>query len=219
MAREFDVALFAFEDGAPVTPADAAPVLEFCARVVLVEKPRYREPRWSSLLPPDVHEFRSPAMRRALAEVKRSFGHELLQVEYTQLAEYGGDVLVEHDVTFDLYGQIKMRQPGAGAWWDWYRWHRFETGEVRKRQRVVVMSEKDAEMLGRRFRRWRSRTVWIWTSIRRSRNGMGNGCCSSALSGTSPISMPTGFSRSGFGPSYATSFPNLLLPQSAGRTI
>ena len=35
-------------------PPETAPVLEFCARVVLVEKPRYREPRWSTLLPPDV---------------------------------------------------------------------------------------------------------------------------------------------------------------------
>ncbi len=69
MAREFDVELFAFTDG---DPAETAPVLEFCARVVLVEKPRYREPRWSTLLPPEVHEFRSPAMRRAIAEERRA---------------------------------------------------------------------------------------------------------------------------------------------------
>ena len=45
MAREFDVELFAFTDANRAS--NAAPVLEFCARVVLVEKPRYREPRWS----------------------------------------------------------------------------------------------------------------------------------------------------------------------------
>ena len=52
LAREFDVELFAFTDVLPIDalPVDAAPVLEFCARVVLVEKPRYREPRWSTLL-------------------------------------------------------------------------------------------------------------------------------------------------------------------------
>ncbi len=148
MSRDFDIALFAFEDSQPAAPVDPSPLLEFCARVILVEKPRYREPRWSTLLPPEVHEFRSPAMKRALIEVKRSFQYELLQVEYTQLAEYGGDVLVEHDVTFDLYNQIRLRQPRLLTWWDWYRWHRFETAEVRKRRRVVVMSEKDAEMLG-----------------------------------------------------------------------
>ena len=63
MAEEFDVELFAFQDKS--VPPETAPVLEFCARIVLVEKPRYREPRWSTLLPPDVCEFRSSAMRRA----------------------------------------------------------------------------------------------------------------------------------------------------------
>jgi len=146
LAREFDVELFAFADeGAPV---ETAPLVEFCARVVLCAKPRYREPRWSTLLPPEVHEFRSPAMRKALAEERRSFGFELLQVEYTQLAEYGGDVLVEHDVAFDLFGQILHRERTLQAWWDHFRWRRFETRAVRKYRRVVVMSKKDALLLG-----------------------------------------------------------------------
>jgi glycosyltransferase involved in cell wall biosynthesis len=145
MAREFDVELFAFTDAAAI---EAAPILEFCARAVLVEKPRYREPRWSSLLPPEVHEFRSPAMRRALAEERRAFAFTALQVEYTQLAEYGGDALVEHDVTFDLFGQIRRGHPTLNAWWDWFRWHRFETHAVRHYRRVVVMSKKDAKLLG-----------------------------------------------------------------------
>ena len=87
IAREFDVELFAFTEmgNVPSVP-ELAPVLEFCARVVLVEKPRYREPRWSTILPPEVLEFRSPAMRRAIAEERRAFGFERLQVEYTQLA-------------------------------------------------------------------------------------------------------------------------------------
>ena len=90
-------------------------MLEFCARVVLVEKPRYREPRWSTLLPPEVHEFRSPAMRQAIARgAPRLRASKRLQVEYTQLAEYGGDILVEHDVTFDLFGQIARRERTLG---------------------------------------------------------------------------------------------------------
>ena len=148
LAREFDVELFAFTDG-PELP-EAAPVLEFCARAVLVEKPRYREPRWSTLLPPEVHEFRSAAMRRAIAEERPRFGFERLQVEYTQLAEYGGDALVEHDVTFDLFAQILRRRRSLAAWWDWFRWRRFETRALGRYERVVVMSEKDAEMLGPR---------------------------------------------------------------------
>jgi glycosyltransferase involved in cell wall biosynthesis len=145
MAAEFDIELFAFAGDGP--EEEAAPVLAICARVVLVEKPRYREPRWSTLLPPDVHEFRSVAMRRALAEERRSFGFELLQVEYTQLAEYGGDVLVEHDITFDLFGQIARRDRTLSAWWDYYRWRRFETRAAARYRRVVVMSKKDAALL------------------------------------------------------------------------
>jgi glycosyltransferase involved in cell wall biosynthesis len=152
LAREFDVELFAFTDALPI---ETAPVLEFCARVVLVEKPRYREPRWSTLLPPEVHEFRSPAMRRALAEEKRAFGYEALQVEYTQLAEYRGAAecpaaLVEHDVTYDLFAQIQRRQTTLAAWFDWFRWRRFETHAWRKFDRVVAMSKKDAELVGAR---------------------------------------------------------------------
>jgi glycosyltransferase involved in cell wall biosynthesis len=143
MAKQFDVELFAFTDG----PVELPPVLEFCARVVLVEKPRYREPRWSSRLPPEVHEFRSPAMRQAIHEEHRAFGFETLQVEYTQLAEYGGDILVEHDVTFDLFAQIARRERTLSASWDVFRWRRFETHALRQFPRVVVMSEKDAEMV------------------------------------------------------------------------
>ena len=145
-AHDFDIGLFAFTDGPAAL--EAAPVLDFCARVVLVEKPRYREPRWSSLLPPEVHEFRSPAMRQALAEERRTFGYEALQVEYTQLAEYGGEILVEHDVTFDLFTQIARRERTLGALWDLLRWRRFETRAVRRFRSVVVMSPKDADLLG-----------------------------------------------------------------------
>jgi glycosyltransferase involved in cell wall biosynthesis len=149
IAREFDVELFAFSDGPQLPAADLEPVLAFCARVVLVEKPRYRQPRWSTLLPPEVHEFRSPAMHRAIARERRSFGFERFQVEYTQLAEYPGDILVEHDVTFDLFGQIArgVATRTIFTWWDWFRWLRFETRALRRYADVVVMSPKDAAML------------------------------------------------------------------------
>ena len=69
-------------------------------------------------------------------------------MEYTQLARYGGDILIEHDVTFDLFGQIARRERTLTARWDYYRWRRFETRAVRRYRRVVVMSQKDAAMLG-----------------------------------------------------------------------
>jgi ribosomal protein S18 acetylase RimI-like enzyme len=140
-AREFDVILYAFTE-APITEPE--PVLEFCSRVFLVEKPRYREPRWSTFAPPEVGEYFSPAML-ALWRAREA---DVAQVEYTYLASYGGDVLVEHDVTFDLYEQIRARKKTFSAWWDWWRWHRFETRAVREFRSVVVMSEKDRALLG-----------------------------------------------------------------------
>ncbi len=144
-AKEFDIALFSFTDE---DQPEIAPILEFCARVVLVDKPRYRDPCWSTLLPPEVHEFRSPGMAQALADERIAFQFERLQVEYTQLAEYGGDVLVEHDVTFDLFAQVARRERTLAALWDWFRWRRFEARVTRRYPRVVVMSKKDAELLG-----------------------------------------------------------------------
>ncbi len=55
-----------------------------------------------------------------------------LQVEYTQLAQYAGDVLVEHDVTFDLFGQIARRDRTISTCWDCFRWRRFERRAVRR---------------------------------------------------------------------------------------
>ena len=123
---------------------DVDPVLEFCSRVYLVEKPRYREPRWSTIAPPEVCEYHSPAML-ALWRAREA---DVAQVEYTYLASYGGDVLVEHDVTFDLYAQMKARRKTFTAWWDWWRWRRFETSAVKNFRSVVVMSEKDRARLG-----------------------------------------------------------------------
>ncbi|HEX5229524.1 MAG TPA: GNAT family N-acetyltransferase [Bryobacteraceae bacterium] len=147
MSAEFDIFLFAFRDAE--TSDDLRPVLDLCARVILAGKPRYREPRWSTLAPPEVHEFHSPAMSSALARVRAEYKIEALQVEYTMLAPYAGDVLVEHDVTFALYRQIRDGKPTLSARWDQWRWRRFETKWIRRYRKVVVMSESDRTLLDR----------------------------------------------------------------------
>lgn len=147
VAREFDIDLYAFTEG-EIGDADLRPVLDFAARVYLVKKPRYREPRWSTLAPPELEEYRSPEMKKLLRRRETNlFQRDLLQVEYTYLAPYGGDILVEHDVTFDLYAQVRARRPGIGAWWDWWRWRRFERRAIANFRSVVVMSEKDRGLL------------------------------------------------------------------------
>ena len=146
MAEHFDIWLLAFRDRE--TAEDLAPVVELCARVVLVGKPRYREPRWSTVLPPEVREFDSPAMRAALERIRKEYGIGVVQAEYTFLAPYGGDVLVEHDITFELYRQVWERKRSLSAWWDYWRWRRFEEERVAQYRCVVAMSEQDRAVLG-----------------------------------------------------------------------
>lgn len=144
MAEEFDIFLFAFRDRE--TDADFKAVLEHCARVILVGKSRYREPRWSTLAPPEVHEFHSRALVSAIQRIRSEYQIEALQVEYTMLAPYAGDVLVEHDVTFELYRQVWERN--RRGWWDYWRWRRFEKKWAARYRRVAVMSEQDRALLG-----------------------------------------------------------------------
>jgi len=144
-AREFDLFLYCFAE--PGAEGNPGPVLELVHQAVLFEMPRYREPRWASIEPPEVREFRSAALRERLEADREQFGFSLVQAEYTQLAPYTGDVLVEHDVTFDLYAQVAEKKFGFGAWWDWWRWWRFERAAARRMRRVVVMADKDAAQL------------------------------------------------------------------------
>jgi ribosomal protein S18 acetylase RimI-like enzyme len=145
-AIDFDVFLFSFAES--LNAAEGTPILNFCSKLILFPNPRYREPRWASWNPPEVNEFRSRYVRKVIAGFRRKYDLRLLQVEYTQLASFGGDVLVEHDVTFDLYEQIHGKQPGFSSWWDLWRWRRYERKAIRKYPRVVVMSDKDANLAG-----------------------------------------------------------------------
>ncbi len=145
-AESYDILYFGFEDGQ--TDQDLRRVAEICSRVYVAAKPRYREPRWSTLRPPEVCEFFSPALRDQLRQTLQRHQVPLLQVEYTQMADYGGDVLVEHDVTFDLFQQIHRREDSLASWWNLFRWRRFEMRAVGRFRSVITMSEKDTGLLG-----------------------------------------------------------------------
>lgn len=141
-SSDFDITLFAFTEHEK--PEDFEPLRKFCAKLVLAPKPRYREPRWTSVEPAEVREYRSEVMTGLIAEHRRG----PLQVEFTQLASYEGDILVEHDITFDLYRQVHERRATRGSHWDWWRWRRFEQRALERFPRAVVMSEKDAKLSG-----------------------------------------------------------------------
>jgi ribosomal-protein-alanine acetyltransferase len=142
-AAEYDIVLFAFTEGSVEV---CEPVLEFCSRAILLPRPRYNEPRWSTLRPPQVVEHRSDMMQSLWDGLSREFGVEARQVEYTQMASYGGDILVAHDLNSDLYGQVVARERTVSASWNWWRWRRYERRALAEYKRLVVMSGRDAAM-------------------------------------------------------------------------
>jgi len=150
LAPATDLYLFAFAERE--TEREVAPLLDFCARVVLVPTPRWDPP---SLSPPGVAKFRSPAMEAILSRMVADEGIRIVQVEYTQLAHLAcppgaRTILVEHDVTFDLHRQIRRRARGrarfAAALTE-ARWRAYELRHARRFHRVVAMSDDDRDRL------------------------------------------------------------------------
>jgi glycosyltransferase involved in cell wall biosynthesis len=144
-AQDFDQVLVAFSGDPREAPAE---LLEICTEVVLVKRPG------THLLPstdrPDiVEEFDSPAFHAALRQTVLKWKPVLAQLEFTQLAQYAGDcapaktVLVEHDVTLDLYQQLLAQGDDWELRRQLKRWVRFETAAWTQVDRVVTMSEKD----------------------------------------------------------------------------
>jgi len=147
-AQDFDQVLVSFTAEPSEVPAE---LLELCCEVVLVKRSgTHLLP--STSRPEMVEEYDSPAFHAALRQTVRKWKPGIAQLEFTQMAQYASDVapaktiLVEHDVTFDLYQQLLA--PGD----DWElrrqlaRWISFETSAWSRVDRVVTMSEKDRKM-------------------------------------------------------------------------
>lgn len=142
--QEFDFTLLTFSD--TLGAADLAALQAICSEVIVFPQPYFREPHWSTWRPPEVCEFDDPYVRNVVNEAQ--VRTNLLQVEYTQLAAYPGDILVEHDVTFDLFEQIARKQPTLISRWNAWRWKRFEPSAVGYFRAVVSMSTKDQQLIG-----------------------------------------------------------------------
>ena len=148
-AEEFDLVLVAFTEHAAPPPAE---VLAICAEVVLVRRAGSHSLPFTGR-PEVVEEFASLSFRAALQQTVRKWSPAIAQLEFTQLAQYAPDcapartILVEHDVTFDLYQQL-LRLDDR---WELRReldlWRKFETAAWRTVDRVVTMSEKDRRMV------------------------------------------------------------------------
>jgi len=148
-AGEFDQVLISFCDQ-PFTPAPE--VLEICREVVLVRRTgSHLRPMTDR--PEVVEEHDTMPFRAALKEMIRKHEPAVIQLEFTQMGLYAPDcgevpsILVEHDITIDLYEQL-ARQNGA---WETLeqleRWKRFEREAWRNAGCVVTMSGKDRAMV------------------------------------------------------------------------
>jgi glycosyltransferase involved in cell wall biosynthesis len=146
-SRDFDVHLFSFIE--PGNESAIEVMKPFVRRMYLVRNTRYREPRWSTLQPPEVPEFYSKPLLEALEKARREVPIKLVQAEYTQMATYRPDILVEHDVTFDLQEQTWQRSKSRSAQWNYWRWERFEKQALRQAKAIVVMSERDRELVAK----------------------------------------------------------------------
>jgi len=144
-APDHDLVLVCFVDRLQTPPEE---ILEICVEVVLVRR------AGTHLLPsgdrPDVvEEFDSPAFHAALHQTVRKWRPAIAQLEFTQMAQYAADcapaktVLVEHDITVDLYQQLVRETGGWEHRRQLHRWRKFEAGAWRQVNAVVVMSDKD----------------------------------------------------------------------------
>ncbi len=119
------------------------PLLDLCASVTMVRKPDLGRLRWASLKPPEALEYTTPAMQSALDQTS----YDLLQTEFTHLASYGGDLLVEHDITMDLAAQEHKRRGTLHSAWNFLRWRNFETAALRNYRAIAVMSDRDLDQI------------------------------------------------------------------------
>jgi len=145
---EHTLVLVAFADQLAQPPAELAGI---CAEIVLVRRPGTHLRRLSRR-PDMVEEHDSLAFRAALRQTVRKWRPSILQLEFTQMAQYADEaagartILVEHDITFDLYRQLAERQDWE-ARRQYVRWLRFEKAAWRRADCVVVMSERDRGMV------------------------------------------------------------------------
>jgi GT2 family glycosyltransferase len=149
-AAGFDQVLVCFTDqAAPPRPE----LLEICAEVVLVRRTGSHSLPFTGR-PDVVEEFASPSFEAALQQSVRKWRPAIAQLEFTQMVQYAAacapasTILVEHDITFDLYEQLLRIDDD----WELRRqldlWRAFETDAWRRVTRVVTMSRKDRKLAG-----------------------------------------------------------------------
>jgi glycosyltransferase involved in cell wall biosynthesis len=103
-------------------------------------------------VPRQIAEYRNPAMSDLIRSLCLDRKVDLVQLEYTQMAEYREDtgavpvVLVEHDITFTLYSQLADLNPDPQVRNDYRQWLDFERIALQCSNQVWTMSEEECSI-------------------------------------------------------------------------
>jgi GT2 family glycosyltransferase/glycosyltransferase involved in cell wall biosynthesis len=148
-AAEFDLILVAFIEQAAAPPEE---LLAICAEVVLVRRAGSHDPPYTGR-PEVIEEFDSLPFRAALEQTMRKWRPGVVQLEFTQMAQYAAacapahTILVEHDITFDLQQQLLAVNDSGEQRRELALWRKFEIAAWRNVDRVVTMSERDRRVV------------------------------------------------------------------------
>ncbi|HUS06077.1 MAG TPA: glycosyltransferase [Bryobacteraceae bacterium] len=146
-ALEYALVLITFVDELHTPPQE---ILDICTEVVEVRRVGTHT-GFVSTRPDVVEEFDSPSMHEVVRQTVRKWRPAIVQYEFTQMAQYAVDgapaktVLVEHDITLDLYEQFYQHDPDWETEYQLKRWQTFETAAWRSVDAVVTMSDKDRQ--------------------------------------------------------------------------
>ena len=148
-AKTVDQVLIAFSTALDSVPRE---LLDICAEVVVIQASGSHD-RALTDRPDAVEEFDRLEFRAALKQTIRKWQPKIVQLEFTQLAAYAGDcdgaktILVEHDITLDLYGQLLQYGHDWETEREYKKWQTFERAAWRQVDCVVTMSEKDRSIV------------------------------------------------------------------------
>jgi GT2 family glycosyltransferase/glycosyltransferase involved in cell wall biosynthesis len=148
-ALDFDQVLVAFSTKLEAVPQE---LLDICAEVVVVQAMGSHDQALTGR-PQVVEEFDRPEFHAALRQTIRKHEPSIVQLEFTQLAAYAQDcapaksVLVEHDITLDLYAQLRKTSKDWEIEREHSKWVAFEQEAWREVDCVITMSEKDKQMV------------------------------------------------------------------------
>jgi GT2 family glycosyltransferase len=148
-AAHVDQVLVCFTEDLRPMPEE---LTRICSEIVVVRR-RGTHALPSTPRPDTVEEFDSVAFHEALKLTLAKWRPAIAQLEFTQMVQYASDckpartILVEHDITYDLYAQMLAREEDWENRRQYERWLKFETAAWRAVDRVVTMSEQDRALV------------------------------------------------------------------------